>query len=83
MSIAPDDAKILRTLADQTVKFENVADDLADRLRCFEDAGLVRAVRSQGHSYLVLTGSGIVASRSTRRVGMGRSSAKRRAFEAA
>ena len=81
MSIAPDDAKLLRTLSDQTIKLGDVAADLADRLRGFEDAGLVRAVRSEGHSYMVLTGSGIVASRSSR-AGSRRAPAKRPAFEA-
>ena len=81
MSIAPDDAKLLRTFADQTVRVENVAADLADRLRSFEDAGLVRAVRSEGHSYMVLTGSGILASRPSRN-GARRAGAKRQAFDA-
>ncbi len=66
MSIAPDDAKLLRTLADQTLKLETVDVDLADRLRGLEDAGLVRAVRSDSHSYMVLTGSGILAARAKR-----------------
>ncbi len=82
MSIAPDDAKLLRTLSDQTIRLENVAADLADRLRGFEDAGLVRAVRSDGRSYMVLTGSGIVASRFSR-ASSRRTVARREAFEAA
>ena len=81
MSIAPDDAKLLRTLADQTLNLDTIAEDLADRLRGFEDAGLVRAVRSESHSYMVLTGSGILASRPSRN-GARRAGARRPAFEA-
>ena len=79
MSIAPDDEKLLRTLANETVSLENVGADVADRLRIFEDAGLVRAVRSETRSYMVLTGPGILAARPHRDIAR-RAGSKRKAF---
>lgn len=67
MTMSPEDVNLLNSLAERVTNAGEIGDDLGAGVQRLEDAGLVRWVRSSERSYVILTGSGILASRAPRK----------------